>query len=62
MAVAPEGKAINHFSEEIDLAGYDCTKELMRLQWDSHVDFSLLEKIVEFNILDKADCSTFWRK
>ncbi|NRG47411.1 iron chaperone, partial [Bacillus sp. CRN 9] len=32
------------------------------MKWDSPVDFSLLEKMIEFNILDKADCSTFWRK
>lgn len=62
LAVAPERSGINHFSDEIVTAGYDHTKELVRIQWDSPVDFSLLEKMIEFNILDKADCSTFWRK
>ncbi|MNI38582.1 hypothetical protein D3C73_927320 [compost metagenome] len=62
LAVAPEGAGINHFSDEIVQAGYDHTKQLMRIQWNSPVDFSLLEKMIEFNILDKADCSTFWRK
>ncbi|MGO4348818.1 iron chaperone [Paenibacillus sp. MCAF9] len=61
MAVAPEKAGINRFSEEIVQAGYDNTKELIRIPWASPVDFLLLEKIIEFNILDKADCSTFWR-
>ncbi|WP_239614710.1 iron chaperone [Cohnella mopanensis] len=62
MAVAPERVGINHFSDAIVQVGYDHTKELVRIPWDSPVDFSLLEKMIEFNILDKADCSTFWRK
>jgi len=62
LAVAPERAGINQFAEEIVQAGYDHTKELIRIRWDSPVDFSLLEKMIEFNIWDKADCSTFWRK
>lgn len=62
LAVAPEKAGINHFSEEIKKSGYDHSKELIRIKWDSPVDFSLLEKIIAFNILDKADCNTFWRK
>ncbi|MEC0211074.1 iron chaperone [Paenibacillus ehimensis] len=62
LAVAPESAGINHFADEIVQAGYNHTKQLVRIQWDHSVDFSLLEKIIEFNILDKADCSTFWRK
>ncbi|SFE94305.1 hypothetical protein SAMN04487969_109247 [Paenibacillus algorifonticola] len=62
LAVAPEKVGITHFSDAIVQAGYDHTSQLVRIKWDSPVDFSLLEKIIDFNILDKADCSTFWRK
>lgn len=62
LAVAPERAGIIHFSDEIVQAGYDHTKQLVRIRWDSPVDFSLLEKLIEFNIMDKADCSTFWRQ
>ncbi|TGA98972.1 iron chaperone [Sporolactobacillus shoreae] len=62
LAVAPERAGIDHFSDEIKRAGYDHTKLLIRFPWDRPVDFSLLEKIIVFNITDKADCSTFWRK
>lgn len=62
MAVAPEEAGIKHFSEEIKEAGYDFTKGLMRIPWKSSVDFSLLERMIVYNIMDKADCTTFWRK
>ncbi|WP_145317404.1 MULTISPECIES: iron chaperone [Paenibacillus] len=62
LAVAPEKAGINRFSEEITQAGYDHTKELVRMKWKQEIDFSLLERMIEFNIADKADCSTFWRK
>lgn len=62
LAVAPERVVIQHFSDEIVQAGYDYTKELVRIRWERPVDFSLLEKMIEFNIMDKADCTTFWRK
>ena len=62
VAVAPEKAGINRFSDEIVQAGYDHTKELIRIKWSNPVDYSLLKKIIEFNIVDKEDCSTFWRK
>ncbi|WP_078577416.1 iron chaperone [Salipaludibacillus agaradhaerens] len=62
MAVAPEKAGINHFADDIVQAGYDHTKELVRIMWDRPVDFSLLKKMIAFNINDKAECSTFWRK
>ncbi|AOH57084.1 iron chaperone [Peribacillus muralis] len=62
LAVAPEAAGIKHFSDEIVQAGYEHTKQLVRIRWDGPVDFSLLKKMIEFNMLDKADCSTFWRK
>ena len=62
MAVAPERVTMDHFADEIKKAGYDHTNEIVRIPWKSPVDYSLLEKIIEFNILDKKDCATFWRK
>ncbi len=62
LAVAPERAAIIRFSDEIVKAGYDHSKQLVRIKWDRPVNFSLLEEMIEFNISDKADCTTFWRK
>lgn len=62
LAVGLEGPEIVHFSEEIIKSGYVHSKNLFRIKWSDTIDFSLLEKIIEFNIMDKAECSTFWRK
>lgn len=62
LAVAPENAGIQQFSDEITQAGYGYTPNLIRFPWEKPVDFSLLAKMIEFNILDKAGCSTFWRK
>lgn len=62
LAVAPESAVTSRFSDEIHQSCYDHTQELVRIKWDLLVDFSLLEKIIEFNIKDKAECPTFWRK
>lgn len=61
LAVAPEKAGIIRFSEDIVQAGYDHTKELVRIKWNGPVDYSLLEKMIRFNIEDKANCTTFWR-
>lgn len=62
LSVAPEKAAITQFSEEIEQAGYSRTQELFRISWDKPVDVELLEKIIAFNIDEKADCQSFWRK
>ena len=62
LSVAPEKAGIDHFTEDIVQAGYNHSKELVRIPWDCSVDWLLLEKIIEFNIIDKAECTTFWRK
>ncbi|WP_067839260.1 iron chaperone [Amphibacillus sediminis] len=62
LAVAPESVAITHVENGILKAGYDYTKELIRIPWKSPVDYDLLEKMIDFNIKDKLDCTTFWRK
>lgn len=62
IAVSPERAGMVRFSDEITKAGYDQSKELVRIPWDRPVDYALLERMIEFNIIDKADCSRFWRQ
>lgn len=62
LAVGPEWAGIDHFSDEIKKSGYSNTKMLMRIPWDLPVDYALIKKMIEFNIMDKAECNTFWRK
>lgn len=62
MSFAPEEVTMTRFADDIAQAGYSATKGLFRIKWNQPVNYELLEKIIEFNIQDKADCSTFWRK
>ncbi len=62
LAVAPEVAALEHFAADIAQAGYDRSKGLFRIRWNQAVDFPLLARIISFNIKEKADCTTFWRK
>lgn len=62
MSIAPEKAAIERFSDRIKQAGYSQTPLLFRIPWKSPVDYELLKDIIAFNIEDKADCTTFWRK
>lgn len=61
IAVSPEEAGITHFADAIEKAGYDYTKGMFRIKWANPVDYPLLEKMIAFNISDKANCSTFWR-
>ncbi len=62
IAVAPEKAALNRFAQDIAQAGYEHSKELIRIPWEKPVEYALLEKLIAFNIADKAECTTFWRK
>ncbi|MFD1032367.1 iron chaperone [Metaplanococcus flavidus] len=62
MSVAPEQAAMTRFETDIEQAGYNHTKELFRIPWKKQLDYNLLEKMIDFNISDKADCTTFWRE
>lgn len=62
LAVSPERAGIIHFSEEIIKAGYEHSKDLMRFPWDKPIDYTLLKKMIDFNVAEKADMTGFWRK
>ncbi|NIK71800.1 iron chaperone [Paenibacillus sp. BK720] len=62
LAVAPERAGMIRFTDDIEKSGYDHTGLLLRIRWEKPVDYGLLKRMIEFNITDKADCTTFWRK
>jgi len=62
MAFAPEGVVMEHFAAEIAADKYNPGKRFGRIKWTQDVDYDLLHQIIAFNIADKADCTTFWRK
>lgn len=61
MAVSPEQKGIEVFSEAIHQAGYLHTKMLVQFPWNKPIDWSLLKEMIQYNIVDKANWTKFWR-
>jgi uncharacterized protein len=62
LAVSPEQAGIAQFSDEIKKAGYEHSDNLMRFPWDQPIDYDLLQRMIEFNISEKANTTSFWRK
>jgi len=62
LSVAPEEIGISHFADDIKKAGYSATKGLFKIPWNEQVNYELLEKMIDFNIQDKAEYTNFWRK
>ena len=62
ISVAPEKAGMRQFADEIAESDYNPASELFRIKWGQPVNYRLLEKMIKFNIDDKADCQTFWRK
>ena len=60
-SISPEVKTIALFAEDIEAAGYDHTKNIIRVRWDQEMNFELLAKMIDFNIEDKAGYTKFWR-
>jgi uncharacterized protein YdhG (YjbR/CyaY superfamily) len=61
MAVTPEIKGMMTFNQDIAHLGYSQTERLFRIKWDQPVDYKLLTRMIEFNVKDKKNCTTFWR-
>ncbi|APX73174.1 DUF1801 domain-containing protein [Companilactobacillus allii] len=62
ISVAPEEKWMNLFVSKAEGSGYTHGTRMFRIGFDQEVDYDLLKEIIEFNIEDKKDCDTFWRK
>lgn len=61
-SISPEAHSITAFSDDIAKAGYTRGNNLFRIKWNEAVDYNLLERIIQYNLEEKKDCTTFWRK
>lgn len=62
LALAPEAKALAHFADRLDRAGYSTTSMITRIPWDEPFPYDLLADMIDYNIKDKKNVTTFWRK
>lgn len=62
LAVSPEQAGIIHFTDEIEKEGLSYTSMIVRFPWNKAINYELISKMIEFNLEDKKDYETFWRK
>lgn len=55
IAVAPEKITLNRFTDDIRKSGYEFGKQIIKIKWNDPVDYSLLSRIIEFNISEKKE-------
>ncbi|MBM7825695.1 uncharacterized protein YdhG (YjbR/CyaY superfamily) [Arcanobacterium pluranimalium] len=60
-SISPEYKGMVEFAPKLDKLGMDYSKMLIRIPWAGEVPFALIQEIIEFNMKDKAEVTTFWR-
>ncbi|AMM22167.1 hypothetical protein AX769_01525 [Frondihabitans sp. PAMC 28766] len=61
IAVAPEPALIDRMRGDIEASGYTTTQRLFRIGWTDPIDYSLLTRIIETQISEKATVTTLWR-
>ncbi len=61
ISVSPEQKGIALFKDDLINSGYVTSKMLFQIQNEQDVPYELLSKMIEYNMIDKANCHTFWR-
>ena len=62
IAIAPESVAMVAFNDQIEAAGYTHGTNMFRIMSDQEVNYQLLQAIIDFNVADKKDLTSFWRK
>jgi hypothetical protein len=62
LGVTPEAAGIRKFLDELDNKGYGYGSMTIKFPWDKPMDYDLLERMIQFNIEDKKECATYWRK
>ena len=62
LAVSPEQAGIIHLTDEIEKEGLSYTSMIVRFPWNKTINYELISKMIEFNLEDKKDYETFWRK
>lgn len=62
MSISPESEGIEYFSDKILASGYTHGKQLFKIPWTASINYELLSKMIEFNMEEKAELTSFWRK
>lgn len=61
ISISPEQATIQEYEEEIDESGYSQSKMIFRIKWTQDVDYSLFEKLIDYQLKEKENYPKFWR-
>ncbi|MDN6639172.1 MAG: DUF1801 domain-containing protein [Tetragenococcus sp.] len=62
ITVSPEVAGIKEFSDKIAACGYEQGKSTFHIKWEEAIHYQLLYEIIQFNLDEKQNYPTFWRK
>ncbi|WP_412518416.1 iron chaperone [Staphylococcus simulans] len=60
-SINPEAAGMKPFIARFDKNGYTYTENLFRIKWTQDVDYDLLKDMIQYNLEDKAEITSFWR-
>ena len=62
LSFSPEKACIDHFEQAVLDAGYKRTQMLVQIKWNHPIDYTLIAKMIDYNIKEKAGSKQFWRQ
>ncbi|MGB4984593.1 MAG: DUF1801 domain-containing protein [Erysipelotrichaceae bacterium] len=61
ISINPEPQTMMVYSDRIKNSGYSQTSNIFRILLSDKIDFPLIQQIIDYNILEKEGCNTYWR-
>lgn len=57
-----EKAGIRQFEEAFKKNGYDYTESIYKVKWTDDMNYDLLKEVIDFQVEDKKNLTTYWRK
>jgi len=61
ISVTPEKAGMEHFHDKIAQKGFVQSMMLFQIQNNQDIPFDLLKEMIEYNLAEKAETTSFWR-
>lgn len=61
LSLTPEAVGMQKFSNDVDALGLSKTDGLFRVKWSDEMPLDLIGNMIEFNLEDKKEVTSFWR-
>ena len=62
LGICPEKRGIQVFADEIRNRGFEHGSMMIKFPWKQPMDYELLASLIDYNVEDKKDTETYWRK